>query len=93
MAAPLIVRSNDDARADVHEVIVLLHDFTFRNPSEILAELSGGAATAAGMPMPQSHAGMMAGQGMAMGHAGMSGRAMPMAGGHAMDLNDVNYEA
>ena len=93
MAAPLIVRSDDDARADVHEVIVLLHDFTFRDPSEVLAELTGGATAAAGMPMSQSQAGMMAGTGMAMGGTAKGGRGMPMAGGHAMDLNDVDYDA
>jgi FtsP/CotA-like multicopper oxidase with cupredoxin domain len=78
MAAPLIVRTDDDARADMQEVTVLLHDFTFRDPANILAGLSGQSALMAGMAMPQSHAGM---QGMAMHHGGM------------MDLNDVDYDA
>ncbi len=39
MAAPLIVRSAEDARADAREVTVLLHDFSFRDPAEILAGL------------------------------------------------------
>jgi FtsP/CotA-like multicopper oxidase with cupredoxin domain len=42
MAAPLIVHSAADLTADVQEVVVLLHDFTFRDPVEILAELTGG---------------------------------------------------
>lgn len=42
MAAPLIVHSAADLLADVQEVVVLLHDFTFRDPVEILAELTGG---------------------------------------------------
>ena len=46
MAAPLIVRSAEDLRQDVQEVIVLLHDFSFRDPAELLADLVGGI----GMP-------------------------------------------
>ena len=42
MAAPLIVRSREDEAADAQDVAVLLHDFTFRDPEEILAELTGG---------------------------------------------------
>src|SRR5690606_11236139 len=42
MAAPLIVRSREDDAEDVQDVAVLLHDFTFRDPEEILAELTGG---------------------------------------------------
>lgn len=41
MAAPLIIRDPLEAGADMHEVVVLFHDFTFRNPDEILAELQG----------------------------------------------------
>jgi FtsP/CotA-like multicopper oxidase with cupredoxin domain len=93
MAAPLIVRTDDDVRADVQEVTVLLHDFTFRDPSEILAGLTDRPVAASGMAMPPSHAGMAAAQGMAMNHAGMSGHAMPMAAGGMMDLNDVDYDA
>lgn len=44
MAAPLIVRSADDAKADVQDVVVLLHDFTFADPAEVLAGLIGGDA-------------------------------------------------
>lgn len=42
MAAPLIVRDPQEAADDVQEIIVMLHDFTFRDPAEILAELSQG---------------------------------------------------
>ena len=42
MAAPLIVRDPAEAGADLQEVVVLLHDFTFRDPDEILAGLQGG---------------------------------------------------
>src|SRR5262245_1033146 len=35
MAAPLIVRDPTDAARDEQEVVILLHDFTFRAPEEI----------------------------------------------------------
>jgi FtsP/CotA-like multicopper oxidase with cupredoxin domain len=41
MAAPLVVRSADDARLDAQEVTVMLQDFSFRDPAEILAGLTG----------------------------------------------------
>ena len=44
LAAPLIVHSEEDLAADVQEVTVLLHDFSFRQPEEILAGLTGGPA-------------------------------------------------
>ena len=50
MAAPLIVRTAEDLRADVQEVTVLLHDFSFRDPAELLASLTGGTATGPGAP-------------------------------------------
>ena len=90
LAAPLIVRSAEDLAADVQEVTVLLHDFSFRQPEEILAGLTGGAGGhdmegMAGMP------GMAGMDHSGMGHSGMGGNgmAMPMT----MDLNDVEYDA
>src|SRR6267142_869311 len=35
MAAPLIVRSAEDLRADRQDVVLLLHDFSFRSPDDI----------------------------------------------------------
>jgi FtsP/CotA-like multicopper oxidase with cupredoxin domain len=52
MAAPLIVRTAEDAAADMQEVTVLLHDFSFRDPAEILAGLTGGKEMKAGGAMP-----------------------------------------
>jgi len=52
MAAPLIVRTAEDAAADIQEVTVLLHDFSFRDPAEILAGLTGGIDMNAGTAMP-----------------------------------------
>lgn len=90
MAAPLIVRDPKDAALDEQEVVVLLHDFTFQLPDDILGKLSQG--------MSHDH-GAMPGGAMSGGatdpHAGhdmssMDGSQMPMSG---MDLNDVSYDA
>ncbi len=45
LAAPLIVRTREDVQADEQEVVVLLHDFTFRDPAELLAEMTGRMVT------------------------------------------------
>jgi len=83
MAAPLIVHTAEDLAADMQEVVVLLHDFTFRDPAELLADLGGSAMSHDGHDM--SNMGNMDMSGMDMGN--MDHGAM------AMDLNDVNYDA
>lgn len=104
MAAPLVVRSAEDARADAQDVTVLLHDFSFRDPAEILAGLtegstmgghdmqdmagSGEAGATAGMEMGTDEG--AAGQDM----AGMDMDGMDMGGmTMPLDLNDVPYDA
>ncbi len=57
MAAPLIVRTAQDVRADVQEVTVLLHDFSFRDPAELLASVTGGTQAMPGMDMAAHSAG------------------------------------
>ena len=42
LAAPMVVRDKGDLAADELDHVVLLHDFTFREPQEILAELQAG---------------------------------------------------
>jgi FtsP/CotA-like multicopper oxidase with cupredoxin domain len=37
MTAPLIVHSAEDMRTDRQEVVLMLHDFSFRTPEELLA--------------------------------------------------------
>ncbi|GLS36222.1 multicopper oxidase [Mesorhizobium tianshanense] len=80
LAAPLIVADPTDDAEDEQEVVILLHDFSFSSPEELLAGLTGGAA-------PMQHGGMdMSGDaGNAM--AGMSHGGMPM------DINDIEYDA
>jgi FtsP/CotA-like multicopper oxidase with cupredoxin domain len=88
MAAPLIVRDPAEAGEDLQEVVVLFHDFTFRDPGEILAGLQGGGhGGMAGMPVP----GMDSGG----GHGGMDHSAMGHGtmGAPAAHLHDVDYDA
>ena len=40
MTAPLIVHSAEDLRADRQEVVLMLHDFSFHTPEELLAGLT-----------------------------------------------------
>lgn len=93
MAAPLIVRTAEDRRADAQEVTVLLHDFTFKDPAEVLAGLTGGGMNHGG-GHGIGHGGHGSGHGGAMpmmDHSNMKGMGgMTMA---AMDLNDVEYDA
>jgi FtsP/CotA-like multicopper oxidase with cupredoxin domain len=42
LAAPLIVRETAEPLFDGQEHVVMLHDFTFRDPQEILSELKSG---------------------------------------------------
>ena len=51
LAAPLIVRETAEPLFDEQEHVVLLHDFTFRDPQEIMAELKGGSGRHAGHAM------------------------------------------
>jgi FtsP/CotA-like multicopper oxidase with cupredoxin domain len=87
LAAPLVVRSAEDLKLDAQEVTVLLHDFTFRNPAEVLAHVTGGRGMQHGGMMMRSGTMMPQQVVVAGGHAG---RAMS---GMTMDLNDVDYDA
>ncbi len=51
LAAPLIVRETAEPLFDEQEHVVMLHDFTFRDPQEILTELKGGGGGHAGHAM------------------------------------------
>jgi FtsP/CotA-like multicopper oxidase with cupredoxin domain len=48
LAAPLIVRDPAEASADEQEVVVLLHDFSFKSPEELLRGLTGMSGGMAG---------------------------------------------
>jgi FtsP/CotA-like multicopper oxidase with cupredoxin domain len=85
MTAPLIVHSAEDMRADRQEVVLLLHDFSFRPPDELLAGLTRSDGGQSALPT----SGM--GNAMNMGPGSMG--TMNMGSGMAMDLNDIDYDA
>ena len=83
LAAPMIAREKN--ADDVQNVIVMLHDFSFRSPEEILAGLGGASAlNMRGMRTSDMRAPMHGGHHMRMGMGMMMGMT------HA---NDVAYDA
>ena len=85
LAAPLIVRSAADLSADRQEVVMFLHDFTFRPAAEVLAGITGGA----GHDMAKMGDAPAADTAMeGIDHSTMEGM-----GGMVMDLNDFNFDA
>ena len=59
LAAPLIVRRPEDLTADRQEVVMFLHDFSFRPAAEVLAEITQGqriTTWAAWMPRRKTRA-------------------------------------
>ncbi len=90
LAAPLIVRSAADVAADRQEVVMFLHDFSFRPAAEVLAEITGGTAGHDMAAMGDDGMAGMDHSGMDMSDGDTSGMAM---GGMAMDLNDFNFDA
>jgi FtsP/CotA-like multicopper oxidase with cupredoxin domain len=104
MTAPLIVHDVAELRQDRQEVVLMLHDFTFRMPEEVLAGLTGTSAAAQTMAQmlddgrthsSDSKATKTSIAGMATGAPSMTmpGMAMSKSGGIHMDLNDVQYDA
>lgn len=77
LAAPLIVRDREAASRDEQEVVILLHDFSFKSPEELLA----------GLQKSSGHGG-----GMGDGHM-MDGQMMhgPMGAMHANDIEYDAY--
>lgn len=60
LSAPLIIHDAAPGHGKTREVVVMLHDFTFRDPREIMAGLKKGGAPA-GMAMPGMSGMAMAG--------------------------------
>ena len=85
MTAPLIVHSAEDMRADRQEVVLMLHDFSFHTPEELLAGLTKSNGSQSAMPK--------SGTGNSMDMSSGSMGAMNMGSGMAMDLNDIDYDA
>jgi FtsP/CotA-like multicopper oxidase with cupredoxin domain len=86
MTAPLILTDPTDPHRGEQDVVMLLNDFTFRDPADILAELRGNTSKAepgGAMKMP----GGPGQPGAGMGSGGMT----PATG--KKDLTDVTYDA
>jgi FtsP/CotA-like multicopper oxidase with cupredoxin domain len=93
MTAPLIVRSVEDMRADRQEVVLMLHDFSFQTPDELLAALTKSNGSQSAMPKSGMRKVMDMNSGsMSAMNSGVMG-AMNMGPGMAMDLNDIDYDA
>lgn len=92
LAAQLIIR--DNGNVDEQEIVILLHDFSFKTPEELLAGLQGGSGHAMNhdlAPMDHDMSKMM--QGMTPEqHAAMMKKMQGMAG-MSMDVNDIEYDA
>ncbi len=107
LAAPLIVRQPGEERRDETEVVVLLHDFSFRDPDEILRDLrqSGAMAMAGGEDMGRGQAEHGTSMGMVQADRGQAahGTAMAMAPsggddgepahGSMLHFNDIEFDA
>jgi len=105
MTAPLIVHDVAELREDRQEVVLMLHDFTFRTPDEVLAGLVG-VSTGSAHAMVQraedepgrnreSQTGEPDMADMAPDASGMNmaDSVIPASGAMRMDLNDVAYDA
>lgn len=108
LAGPLIVRSAEDVKQDAQEVTLMLHDFTFKSPEEVMKTVTGGSMVSMGSgsggaaaPAPATPPAMAGMPGMS-GMSGMSGGSgkpaagqlpMQMGGGSQPDLNDFDFDA
>lgn len=90
LAAPLIVRSKEDESADEQEIVILLHDFTFRDPQEILSQLRTTPSADDGMELGVQQVMALSPTGRAE-YQTMLRQMMTEEG--AMDMNDVVYDA
>jgi FtsP/CotA-like multicopper oxidase with cupredoxin domain len=102
MTAPLIVEDEIALREDRQEIVLMLHDFTFRTPEEVLASLTntnaGGPRALVQGTDDGSDQAVHAQHSAMPGMMNMVGRAapvmqMPGAGAPRMDLNDVDFDA
>jgi FtsP/CotA-like multicopper oxidase with cupredoxin domain len=95
MTAPMIVRGAADYREDRQQVVVMLHDFSFRAPDEILADLTHTTpAEAERMATQEENVATATTPATTVGSGAAAGPpAMNMSAGAKRDLNDVDYDA
>lgn len=88
LAAPMVCARADEVEP---EATVMLHDFSFRPPEEILAGLGASKMHDMAAMGPMVHAGSDSGSQDGMGGMAMDG--MAMQGGMMVHANDVAYDA
>jgi len=90
LAAPLIVRRAEDLASDRQEVVMFLHDFSFKSPEAVMEEITSGMAM-----QGMDHSAMSAMGGMRMDGTmpGMDHGAMSPATPMSADLNDYDFDA
>ena len=90
LAAPLIVRRPEDLSADRQEVVMFLHDFSFKTPEDVMEEITSGMAM-----QGMDHGAMSAMGGMRMdgAMAGMDHGSMTGSEPMTADLNDYDFDA
>ena len=108
LAAPLIVRTEADLRADRQEVVMILQDFSFISPEELMENIEhedghGGMGHGAMGHGNGAMGSMMGGSGMGRGNGGHGGMghgdgdhdrgAHGEMPGMEMDLNDIDFDA
>ncbi|MBZ9790974.1 multicopper oxidase family protein [Rhizobium sp. 3T7] len=86
LAAPLIIHTAKDKKRDEQEVVVLLHDFSFKSPEELLS----GLKTADGGGMAGHDMGGTMNMEMGADSMKMDMGSMSMG---KMDINDIEYDA
>lgn len=96
LAAPMVTLERENG--DVQDIIIMLHDFAFRSPQEILAELGGTDAHARHDPAPGRARPSEPGQHAHMHHGSMPHHGMGSGPGHGHMMgmahaNDVRYDA
>jgi FtsP/CotA-like multicopper oxidase with cupredoxin domain len=89
LAAPLIIRSPEDLALDAQEVTVFLHDFSFKDPAELLRSLTGKSVMAHGGTAPESFS--RPAQASLASAAVSNPAALALCG--AVVLNDIEYDA
>jgi FtsP/CotA-like multicopper oxidase with cupredoxin domain len=96
LAAPLIVHDPAEAGRDEQEVTILLYDFSFKSPEELLSGLTKAPVESGSMDhgsMPDMAGMKMGGMSMEDMHKMMSGMSRDDMSGMAMDVNDIEYDA
>src|SRR5258708_39890190 len=93
MRATLSCYSAGDRRADRQEVVLMLDDFSFRTPDELLAGLTKSNGSQSAIPKSGMDKAMKMGSGSMGAMNSRTMGAMNMGSGMAMDLNDVDHDA